>query len=193
MIFYPFIRENGNWLSMDQVMEAICAMGNIEREQDTIMNNGIMDNKIKQRVLSNIRVDWRKRVGMTNTSVTAGLNFDVNGWFHSVYACVSNFQSPREIIKWLSRARHIIDQHVYIVRFRTKNPKLINDILKDDLVFTHLVVSVNTEQENTAQGVMECFAVDAGYVLRTDNSEFWEEVMRAAESRRVRSFITIWV
>ena len=75
---------------------------------------------------------------MKNTSVTAGLDFDVRGWFHRLYACVSNYQSPREIVQWLSRARHIIDRHVYVVRIRTKIPKLINDILKDDPVFTHL-------------------------------------------------------
>ena len=56
MIFYPFIRENGNWPSMDQVMEAICAMGNIDREQDTVMHNGIMYGKTKSRVLHNVRV-----------------------------------------------------------------------------------------------------------------------------------------
>ena len=109
MIFYPFIKENANWPSTNHVMAAISAIGDIDEERDTVMHNNIMDGKDKKRVLPNIWIEWQKRVVMTNTSVTAGLNFDVTGWSHMSYDCVSNFQSPREIIQWLSRARHIID------------------------------------------------------------------------------------
>jgi hypothetical protein len=83
------------------------------------------------------------------------LNFDIEGWFHKLYVCVSNCKSRREVVQWLSRARYIIDQHVYVVKVPAKNPILVDDIIKDDPVFTKPVTSVNIDLHNTSQGVLE--------------------------------------
>ena len=92
-----------------------------------------------------MREKWKCRVVMTNTFVTTCLNFDVKEWFHKSYALVSNFVSPREVVQWLSRVRHLIDEQVYVTEIPTLLPNHITDILKDDEVFTRLVASVNTE------------------------------------------------
>ena len=76
---------------------------------------------------------------MTNTSVTASLNFGVNEWFHRLYACVSHGVSPREVSQWLSRARYLVEEQVYVTEIPTNLPTLITDILKDDPVFTKIV------------------------------------------------------
>ncbi len=75
---------------------------------------------------------------MTNTSITTvSLNFDVKEWFHRSYTVVSNFVSPREVVQWLSRVRHLIEEQVYVTKIPTLLPTLITDILKDDEVFNH--------------------------------------------------------
>ncbi len=50
----------------------------IDKEKDTVMHYGGMDKKWKALILSNVKLNWRKRVVMTNTVVTAGIDFDVN-------------------------------------------------------------------------------------------------------------------
>ena len=61
------------------------------------------------------------------------------------YALVSNFVSPREVVQWLSRVRHLIEEEAYVNITSTLLLTLITDILKDDEVFTRLVAFVNTE------------------------------------------------
>ncbi len=114
------------------------------------MHNSQMAGKKKKQVLSNVRVEWKRRVVMTNTPITASLNLDVKEWFHISYACVSNLVSPREVIQWLSRARYLIEEQVYVSKIPTILPKLITDIMKDDPVFIKLVAFVNTKLHNNA-------------------------------------------
>ena len=92
-----------------------------------------------------------RRFVMTNSSVIAGISFDVKDWFHMLLACVSGFQSPWEIVQRLSRARHIIDNQVHIVKICPNfKPKLIPDVLEDDPVFTRMVSAVNTKTARRA-------------------------------------------
>jgi len=35
---------------------------------------------------------------MTNTAVTTGVDYNVPDWFDRLYACISGFQNPREIV-----------------------------------------------------------------------------------------------
>ncbi len=58
---------------------------------DTVTHYGDMDNVEKKRVLSNIDENWKVRVVMTNTAVTAGVDFTVPDWFYRLYACISRF------------------------------------------------------------------------------------------------------
>ena len=50
-----------------------------------------MDIAEKKRILSNITENWKVRVVMTNTAVTAGVDFSVPDWFDRLYACISGF------------------------------------------------------------------------------------------------------
>jgi hypothetical protein len=164
-------------------MNAICVVGGIDQSQDTVIHNSLMDGKEMKRVLYAIKMEWRRRFVMTNSSVTDGINFDVNNWFHRLFACVSGFQSPREIVQWLSRARHIIDNQVCIVKTcPICKPKLIPDVLEDDPVFTKMVNVVNAELSNGSRGVLECFAVDAGYNIEHVNANLSSDVMGQAEN-----------
>ena len=44
---------------MNQVMDVICAVGNIHRERDTVMHTSLMDGKKKEQVMSNIKEEWK--------------------------------------------------------------------------------------------------------------------------------------
>ena len=63
------------------------------------MHYGGMDNAEKKRILSNIKENWKVRVVMTNTAITAGVDFSVSDCFDRLYACISGFLNPREIVK----------------------------------------------------------------------------------------------
>jgi hypothetical protein len=77
-------------------------MGNIVQARDVVLCNPKMDGNEKKWVLSNIKTEWKSRVVMTNSSVTAGLDFDVENCFYGLYACVSGFMRPRGIVLWIS-------------------------------------------------------------------------------------------
>ena len=182
MVFYPFKNEKLSWPSMAQIMDQICKVGGIDRDSDTVMHFGDMDKKQKATILSDINTHWRKRVVMTNSAVTAGVDFTVMH-FHKLYACASGFQNPREIVQWLSRARHIIDNEVHVVKISPGlTPQMVPDVLGDDPVFTNLIAAVNTELQNSSRSVIECYAIDAGYIIKKENGNYSEDVMRLAEA-----------
>ncbi len=58
---------------------------------DTAMDYGGMDSAEKRCILSNINENWKARVVMTNTAVTAGVDFNVPNWFDRLYTCISGF------------------------------------------------------------------------------------------------------
>jgi hypothetical protein len=43
MVFYPFKKESKPWPSMFQIMNIICDEGDIDKEKDTAMHYGGMD------------------------------------------------------------------------------------------------------------------------------------------------------
>ncbi len=45
VVFYKFIKENPQWPSINQVMAAIYAMGDIDQKRDTGMHNNFMDGR----------------------------------------------------------------------------------------------------------------------------------------------------
>jgi hypothetical protein len=104
-----------------------------------------MDEEEKTRILGNIGQKWMKRVVMTNSAATAGVDFTPR-WFHRMYACVSWYQNPREIVQWLSRARNIVENKVYVVKIspRLKLDPLPNRLAADP-VYTNLMKNINTE------------------------------------------------
>ncbi len=79
MVFYHFRNEDkyNRWPSMKQMMEIICRMGGIDMATDTVMHYGGMDGAEKKRILSDINTQWKVRVVMTNSAVTAGVDFNV--------------------------------------------------------------------------------------------------------------------
>ena len=66
-------------------MRTICHHGGIDVDTDTVMHYGGKDEEEKTRILGNIGQQWMKRVVMTNSAVTAGVDFTPR-WFHSMYA-----------------------------------------------------------------------------------------------------------
>jgi hypothetical protein len=104
MVFYPFKTEKASWPAMSRIVRIICTEGNIDAEKDTVMHFGGMDGKEKTLILSNLGIHWKKRVVLANSAVTAGVDFTPL-WFHRLYAYVSGYHNPREIIQWLSKAR----------------------------------------------------------------------------------------
>ena len=93
MVFFQFRYETDNWPSMNQMMEVICAVGEIDMNTDTVMHNGGMDGVEKKRILADINMHWKKRVVMTNSAVTAGVDFNVHNWFDRLYECVARNQT----------------------------------------------------------------------------------------------------
>jgi hypothetical protein len=90
MVFYPFKAQKTYWPSMHQITSTICNIGGIDEKKNTVMHFGDMDGKEKALVLINLNTHWRKRVVITNITVTAGVDFTVR-WVHRLYACVSGF------------------------------------------------------------------------------------------------------
>jgi len=106
MVFHQFRKEDkyNRWPSMKQMMEIICKVGGIDMTTDTVMHYGGMDGDEKKRILSDINTHWKVRVVMTISAVTAGVDFNVHNWFDRLYACISGYPNPREVVQWLSRA-----------------------------------------------------------------------------------------
>ena len=77
MVLYPFKAQKTYWPSMHQIMSMICNIGGIDEKKDTVMHFGDMDGEEKARVLSDLNTNYRKRVIITNTAVTAGVDFTV--------------------------------------------------------------------------------------------------------------------
>ena len=59
-------------------------------------------------------------------------------------------------------------------------PEHIKSEFVDDPVFAGLVNAVNTELQNNTRGVLECFALDAGYTIKHENVGFDTDVMAIA-------------
>jgi hypothetical protein len=99
-----------------------------------------------------------------------------------MYTCVAGNQIPREVLQWLSMARHIINNEVFVVTIsQFINPKPVNDTIETDPVYINLVNNYNTELLNISHAALECFATDAGKVLKADTHGFSAKVMRLAE------------
>ena len=84
-----------------------------------------MDGAEKKRILSDINTNWKVRVVMTNLAVTAGVDFNVHNWFDRVYACITGYQNPREVVQWLSRGSHIKENKVYVVKICPKVQRMV--------------------------------------------------------------------
>ena len=97
-------------------MEMICKVEGIDMTIDSVMHYGEMDAAKKKWILSDINTHWNVHVVMTNTTVTAGVDFNVPDWFDRLYACITGFQNPREVVQWLSRARHIRENVVFVAK-----------------------------------------------------------------------------
>jgi hypothetical protein len=182
MVFHQFRNERDMWPSMKQMMQIICDVGGIDMATDTVMHFGGMDGADKKLILSDINTHWKVRVVMTNTAVTAGVDFNVPNWFDRLYACISGFQNPREVVQWLSRARHIKEDKVYVVKICPKmQAKVVPDRLNGaDTTFNRLIANINTELQNHKRSVLECFAIDAGYKIKFEKTDFSQEVLDAA-------------
>ena len=184
MVFYQFRKEDkyNRWPSMKQMMEIICKVGGIDVTTDTVMHYGGMDGDEKKRILSDINTHWKVRVVMTNSAVTAGVDFNVPDWFDRLYACISGYQNPREVVQWLSRARHIRENVVFIAKICPGlEVKEVADKLNDeDPVYNRLIAKINTELRNHKRSVLECFAIDAGYKIIFKKTDFSQEVLDAA-------------
>ena len=181
MVFYPFKVEKFSWPSMDQIMKQICKSAGIDQASETLMHFGNMDKKERATILSDLNTHWQKRVVMTNSAVTAGVDFTVTH-FHRLYVCASGFQNPREMIQWLSRARHLIENEVHVVKICPwLKPAMVPDRIGDCAVYTELIAAVNTELQNNSRSVLERYALDAGYTIKKERGVFSEEVMRLAE------------
>ncbi len=74
---------------------------------DTVMHFGGMDGNEKKRIPSDINTHWKVRVVMTNSAVTADVDFNIPNRFDQMYEYISGYQNPREVVQWLSRTRHI--------------------------------------------------------------------------------------
>jgi len=124
---------------------------------------------------------------MTNAAVTAGLDFNVK-WFHRLHTCVARNQNPREVVQWLSRARHIIENDVFLVTISPHiKPKAIEDKIGTDPTYTNLIKNCNTELANSSRAALECFATNAGYTIKTNKPGFSAEVMKIAEKIELQS------
>ena len=82
----------------------------------------------------------------------------------------------------LSRARKIRENKVFVVKIPSNTPDMVTDGLEDCPIFASLVANVNTELQNGTRGVLECFALDAGYTIKHEDAGFSPEVMAAAEA-----------
>jgi hypothetical protein len=166
------------------MMQIICDVGGIDMATDTVSHFGGMDGAEKNRILDDINTTWKVRVVMTNSAVTAGVDFNVHNWFDRLYACITGYQNPREVVQWLSRARHIKEDKVYVVKICPKlQVKHVPDLLNGtDPTFNHLIASINTEHQNHKRSVLECFAIDAGYKIKFEKTDFSQEVLDAAKA-----------
>jgi hypothetical protein len=99
MVFHQFRNERDMWPSMKQMMQIICDVGGIDMATDTVSHFGGMDGADKKLILSDINTHWKVRVVITNTAVTAGVDFTVPNLFDRLYACISGFQNPREVVQ----------------------------------------------------------------------------------------------
>jgi hypothetical protein len=91
-----------------------------------------------------------------------------------LYACISGVQNPRDIVQWLSRTRHIREDKVNVVKIcpqlKVKDvPGRLNGAYT---TFNHLIENINTELKKHKRSVLECFAIDAGYTIKFENTDF---------------------
>jgi hypothetical protein len=149
-------------------MSTTCNVGGIDEDKNTVMYFDGMDGEEKLSILNDINTQWRKRVVMTNTEVNVGLDINVR-WFHRMFACALEFRNPREILQWLSTARHIIDTEVFVVKNSPfLRPKRVPELIDTNPVYTNLIKSYNTELQTSTRTVLECFAFEVGYAIKTD-------------------------
>ncbi len=96
MVFHPFNHEKEIWPSMNQMMEIICAVGDIDMNTDTVMHYDGKEGTERKRILSDINSNLKVRVVMTISAVTAVVDFSVKDWLDRLYACVSGYQDPKK-------------------------------------------------------------------------------------------------
>jgi hypothetical protein len=157
MVCYPFKRGTDFWLSNHHIMQIICEHRGIDAKKDTVKHFGHMDGETKAHILGDINRHWKKRFVMTNAAVTAGLDFNVE-LFHRLHACVAGDQNPREVVHWLSMARQIKENEVYVVTISQYiKLKAIEDKIGTNPIYKNLIKNCSTELANSSRTALECF------------------------------------
>jgi len=110
------------------------------------------------------------------------VDFNVPNWFDRLYAYITGNQNPREIVQWLSIARHLRENLVFVAKVF---PKLegggVSDMLNGaDPAFNRLIANINTELKNQKRSVLENFAIDAGYKIIFEKTNCCQECLDAA-------------
>jgi hypothetical protein len=104
-VFYPHKGKGGNILHMgiDDLAKRIMEKCNLEREDIAVHFSGSEDNQY----LSDVRKFWnKKRVILTNTTISVGVSFDIKDYIDDIYMCYDVFVNPRDLIQSSNRIRH---------------------------------------------------------------------------------------
>jgi len=113
-IFYPFVDSSPKHISMDQLVQTLSIVSGLP-ETDFIHYHSKQPASVKK-TTQNVNEVWAtKRCVVTNTTITVGVNFDIEH-FDSIYAYYANWVSQRDFTQVLFRCRTIRTNNIYIFR-----------------------------------------------------------------------------
>ena len=151
-IYYPHKTAKGSVLkiSMDDFKQMLKDECGLEEDEIEIYHSGVSQ-KVKKQLLNATRVWSQKRVIITNSSITVGINYDdkdrqdFNGvnHFDRCYLCYADFVNPRDVIQTSLRVRqfkendviyltHLPNMMLISAEERVKKKKENNEELDDD-------------------------------------------------------------
>lgn len=130
-VFYPFKRGNNQYLSMVQLRDKIVKLAGLDTDNSVVYHGDIADKEFDK--LKQVNDIWKnKRLVISNTCITVGVNFSLDNTFHKVYMAWAPFVKSRDFIQVSARVRNLIDNKIVCVKLSSRLPK-ITDHLKHDL------------------------------------------------------------
>jgi hypothetical protein len=175
-IFYPYKKRSGDFMSMEQLFEAITTTTG----KTGIFYNADVSDETKGG-LRDVNASWGdKQFILTNNIITCGVNYE-NLDFDYKYICIASHNTPRDIIQVSYRARHLnsgIIKVCYLGKMNQPNTWL-NDCVKMNCpIYKIMYNEILIEKKAPLKRSFQMFCVKAHYKQKTDDFKINEEVRK---------------
>jgi len=170
IIFYPFKnpRKKQKLPSMADLVETIENYTNKKGIYHNADSSDMNNKKLKDVNKSWIEYDFV----VSNNKINVGLNFDIENYFDTCYLSVAGFNSPRDIIQFSYRSRHLKTntiKYCYLDHFNNTNCIEIEKVNDYNEIFKQLNEDIVVEKMANLKSTFTFFLSRALYDITNEN------------------------